>query len=115
METITIRTLLSLVLLACLLAPGARAQATADQLNKLSLESLTATPPRGSGSGYAPARRYPAPLGYHPAPRQYGAPRYAPRHAVPYRARRAPYTAHRYAPPRRGYHPAPVHRPVYRR
>lgn len=52
------RMIISLVVLVCLLAPGARAQATADQLNKLSLESLTATPPRGSGGGgYAPAHR----------------------------------------------------------
>jgi hypothetical protein len=46
-----LRMILSFALAACLLAPGAQAQLTADQLNKLSLESLTAPPARG----YAPA------------------------------------------------------------
>jgi hypothetical protein len=60
-----VRMILSLALLICLLAPGARAQATADQLNKLSLEALTAPPARGSGGGgYAPARRSYVPRSY---------------------------------------------------
>ena len=61
------RRVLSLAILAACLAltsPGfvnapAHAQATADQLNKLSLEALTAPPPRGSGSG----RGYSRPTG----------------------------------------------------
>ena len=43
-----VRTIFSLALLACLAATAARAQATADQLNKLSLEALTAPPGPGS-------------------------------------------------------------------
>ena len=42
--------------LACLAAGQARAQPEPDQFNKLSLEALTATPPRGSGY-HAPAAR----------------------------------------------------------
>ena len=48
------RRLLWLALLAASLLPfsgPARAQATADQLNRLSLEALTATPPGGGGGG----------------------------------------------------------------
>ena len=73
------RLILSLIVLAALLAPGARGQVTTDQLNKLSLESLTAPPPRGSG-GYAPMRPrtvYRAPSRYYRAPRHYDAPRHA--------------------------------------
>ena len=55
------RRLLIIVLLAASLLPGAgpvHAQATADQLNKLSLEALTAPPPRGSGGGGYARRSY---------------------------------------------------------
>jgi len=82
-----LRMILSFALAACLLAPGAQAQLTADQLNKLSLESLTAPPARG----YAPA--------HHSAARYGGS------------ARR---TASRYQGGR--YHEARYHqRPAYRR
>jgi hypothetical protein len=111
------RMILSLVLLVCLLAPGVRAQATADQLNKLSLEALTAPPPRGSGGASTPSARHrPAWLPHRAAShaiwrrpsarsagphRRWSASRYhAPvsRHAA---ARRAPHAVHqtrRYAP-----------------
>ena len=55
------RRFLFLALLAASLMPlpgPARAQATADQLNKLSLEALTATPAGGRSSGASASRRY---------------------------------------------------------
>ena len=55
------RRFLFLALLAGSLLPlpgPARAQATADQLNRLSLEALTATPPGGRSSGASASRRY---------------------------------------------------------
>ena len=73
------RLLMSVLLLAALLPGGpAGAQATADQLNKLSLEALTTPAPGGNPGpryGYSP-RRYSAPRGgghrYGYAPRRYG-------------------------------------------
>jgi hypothetical protein len=119
-----LRLIFSLVLLACLIAPGVRAQATADQLNKLSLEALTAPPARGSGGGgaYSPsARHHPAWLPHRSygrgAYRSYGRAVYRPhdRYQAPHYGRRAPS----YHPPlfRRGpgrYHPPLVHRGPYR-
>ena len=96
-----VRFILSLALLAFLFAPGARAQATADQLNKLSLEALTAPAPPGSGGGgYGSARhsyvRSYAPHSYSHAyaPRSY-AHAYA-RHSYTRRAyARSTWHAHR--------------------
>ena len=111
-----IRRVLMLVLLAAsLLAPPhpAGAQATADQLNKLSLEALTARQPMGSYTPrpehrpYRPAgharrygsRRYGSPhRGY--AGRVTHAPRFAVRHPMTYRGAAAP---HQRSAPRRAY------------
>ncbi|WP_158746808.1 hypothetical protein [Acidisphaera sp. L21] len=74
------RFLLLAVLAASLLplAGPARAQVTTDQLNKLSLEALTARPAGGGGGGgYAPRRSYrPAYRRSYRAASRY----YAPRH-----------------------------------
>ena len=105
------RRFLFLALLAASLLPGpVRAQATADQLNKLSLEALTARPAGGGGGGYTPrtyhrsyaARRYPAHSGY----RSYAARRFYA-HGAGYRVRRyaaRSYPSHaRYHAPSRSY------------
>jgi hypothetical protein len=100
-----VRPILSLAILALWLASAgvpARAQATADQLNKLSLEALTAPPSRSAG-GYAPTPHRAPARSYRSYRR--ATPRYrtAPRH----RATR-PY---RYSRPR-GHAAAPhAHRP----
>jgi hypothetical protein len=126
-----VRIILRFVLLACLMAPGAQAQMTADQLNKLSLESLTAPPSRGGG-GYRPTpHRAERVLGRRPAytPRSndrrgYGrsrptAGRRSPYHYAPSRYHRAPNRAsgHTQRPPAtRGRRPAVPHtRSVHRR
>ncbi len=132
-----VRLILSLALLACLFAPGARAQATADQLNKLSLEALTAPPPRPTG-GYARAphrwtphrwaprrsyRRYyrPAPRYHYRAAPHVWRPRYyhavRPRYAAPHRYQYVrPHhwhaRPHVHAPIR---HPSAAHRPAVHR
>ena len=67
------RRLLCLALLAASLLPScgpARAQATADQLNRLSLEALTAQPPGGGGGGGGNSRRSYRPT-YHRSARSY--------------------------------------------
>jgi hypothetical protein len=87
-----VRKTLSLAVLALWLASAgvpAWAQATADQLNKLSLEALTAPPSRPAG-GYAPAPRRASPYRghYRAAPHSWQAPRYRaarPSFARPYR------------------------------
>lgn len=105
------RRFLFLALLAgCLLPPPgpARAQATADQLNKLSLEALTATPSGGGrSSGAYPSHRY-----YH----SYAARRF--RRTGVARSRYYGYVARRsYARPafhrRFAYHRPVYHRPAY--
>jgi hypothetical protein len=107
-----VRLLLILALLACMLAPGARAQATADQLNKLSLEALTAPSARGSGGGgYAPARRsygYRSYAGHSYAHRSYASrsyarPYYARHYARPAWHARRSYATHGSRAPQRRY------------
>jgi hypothetical protein len=93
------RRFLFLAVLAASLLPfngPAQAQATADQLNKLSLEALTAPPAGGGGGGYG--RR-----SYHPA--------YHARYHRPYRGRS--YARLSYAHARR-YHYVPPYRVALR-
>ena len=59
------RFLLLVLLLASLLPITARAQATADQLNRVSLEALTARPAGGGGGGYGRAPHRASSYRYH--------------------------------------------------
>jgi hypothetical protein len=103
------RRFLFLAVLAASLLPltgPAQAQATADQLNKLSLEALTA-PPAGGGGGTVRRSYRPA---YHARYR----PRYHASYRRPYRGRRYARVSYghasrfHYVPPHRSMHAAHV-------
>jgi hypothetical protein len=88
--------LLALLILAFGLAGPALAQTPADQLNKLSLESLTQGGGSASPSTYARPHYYGRPRAYHGRPYRYGLHRgarphsyhqYYPRHARPHYTR----------------------------